>query len=435
MRSRSRRYPWESGWRWGRTENYRFPEDAISSSGDSTLWQQLVDCDSGELGHNTSHLLSSYRTARHDLHLPALAALSPFMRGPYPTLRPLPLGLRHSDTSVPGIMQDIGSLHVANLVAGDILTSGDESSRPPTALDGVGTPRESSVMLKPRYLSLNGSGLEVPWILTPQSPLQPEPNRPPPLPPPRPLNSMTPLSGNGWKERLERSSVKPAESPDTFPRTIERWRDSLRNNVANALGMFASTTLGPARPGLRTYDMGDPSAEVAHASSMMSAFSKSWALQETREDADTMHIRGARNAEPIAPSSHSTTTGITRLMRGTLSRTSTSLRLEPPPMPCESLVPPRLPHLPPLPQLPRTNAARSKSTKGQHGSRRLGQVGRCLSSAASSATSVGSDMSRSSGGVSIARWVRLSEKEEAARHALRQRRLQSVSLHVRDPFI
>jgi hypothetical protein len=44
--------------------------------------------------------------------------------------------------------------------------------------------------------------------------------------------------------------------------------------------------------------------------------------------------------------------------------------------------------------------------------------------AASEATSVGSDMSRAS---LVARWARLSEKEEAARRALRQRRLQSVN--------
>jgi hypothetical protein len=345
MRSRKRRHPWESGWRRGRsgTESYKFPEDAISSFGDSTsLWQQLVDRDVGELRRSTSNLLSSYRTAGHRLHLPAPAALNPFMRRPYLTVRPLPLELRHSDTSVPGVMQDIGSLRVANLVSGDMLTSGDESSRPPTALDDVGTPRESSVMLKPRYLSLNGSGLDVPWILTPQSPLQPKANRPPPLPPPRPLNLrlITPLSGNRWKDRLERSSQKPIKSPD---------------------------------------------------------------------------------------SPHSITTGVTRRTGRSLLPTPTRLCQVRSAPPRESLVPPRLPHLPPLPQVPHTNATRSKSTKGQHGSRRLRQLVRGSSSSGSSAMSVGSDMSRSSGGASMARWARLSEREEAARHALRRRRLQSVS--------
>ncbi|KAH9028081.1 hypothetical protein EDB85DRAFT_2148107 [Lactarius pseudohatsudake] len=427
MRSRARRHPWDSGWRWGRTESYKFPEDAISSSGDSTyLWQQsAVD----GLRRSTSDLLSSYRTASHDLHLPAPAAFSPFTRGPYPTVRPLPLKLRHSDTSVPGAMQDIGSLHVANLVAGDIHTSGDESSRPPTALDDVGTPRESSLMSKPRYLSLNGSGLDVPWILT-QSPLQPEPNRPPPLPPPRPLNLITPLSGNRWKERLERSSGKPAESPDTIPGAVEAWRDSLRNNIANALGMFASTTLAPpARPGSSTYDMGYYNAEVARGASTMSVTSKPWTLEETREGAGIVHIlRGVPNGARIAPSLHSVTTNVTRRTGRSLPPTPTSLclvRRSPPPR--GSLVPPRLPHLPPLPQVPRTNGARSKSTKGQHGSRRVRRLVRGSSSSASSATSVGSDMSRSSGGALVARWARLSEKEEEARHALRQRRLQSVS--------
>jgi hypothetical protein len=419
MRSRSRRRPWESGWRWGRTENC--PEDAISSSGDSTaLWQQLAESDSGELRRSTSHLLSSYRKANHDLHLPAPAALSPFMRGPYPTLRPLPLGMRHSDTSVPGVMQDIGSLRVANLVAGDILTSGDESSRPPTALDDVGTPRESSVMPKPRYLGLNGSGLDVPWILIPQSPLQPEPSRPPPRPPPRPLKMRTPLSGNRWKERVDRSSARPTEPRET-------WQDSLRNNIVNALGMFTTVTLAPAHdPGSSTYDTGSHNPEVAHAASPMSTVSKPWTLEETREGAGIVHIRGERNAAHIAPSMYSITTGVSRSRtRGSLPQTLTSFRQERLPLPLASLVPPCLPHLPPMPEIPRTNVARSKSTKGQHGSRRLRQLGRGLSSA-SSATSVGSDMSRSSGGVSMARWSRLSEKEEAARHALRRRRLQSV---------
>ena len=420
MRSRSRRRPWESGRRWGRTENDH--EDAISSSGDSAaLWQQLDDYGSGELRRSTSHLLSSYRKTSYDLHLPAPAALSPFMRGPYPTLRPLPLGLRHSDTSVPGVMQDIGSLRVANLVAGDILTSGDESSRPPTALDDVGTPRESGVLPKPRYLGLNGSGLEVPWILTPQSPRQPEPNRPPPLPPPRPRNLRSPLGGNRWKERVDRSSAKPPE-----PRAIETWQDSLRSNIANALGMFTTMTLATAHPGPSTYDSGRDDSKVVYAASPMSTTSKPWTLEETREGAGIVHIRGAPNAAVGTPSLHGTAGISNRRTRGSVPQIPTNFRKEPPPLPLASLVPPCLPHIPTIPEIPRTRAARSKSTKGQHGSRRLRLLGRGFSSSASSATSVGSDMSRSSGGASTARWSRLSEKEEAARHALRQRRLQSI---------
>lgn len=431
MRSRTRRHGiLESGWRWGPTESYKFPDDTISSSGDSaSLWQQLVDRDAGELRRSTSNLLSSYRTASHDLHFPAPAALSRFARGPYLTVRPLPLEMRHSDTSVPGVMQDIGSLHVANLVAGDILTSGDESSRSPTALDDIGTPRKLSMMLKPRYLGLNGSGLDVPWLLTPQNLLQPEPNRPPPRPPPPPLNLITPLSGNRRKERLKRSAAKLTESPDTSPGAVETWRDSLRNNIANAMGMFRATALvPPVRPGSNMYDMRDPNAEVARAASTVSASSKPWTLEETHEGAGVVHIRGVPNTAPTALSPHSATPGVTRRTgRSLLPTPTSSLCRERSPPPRGSLVPPRLPHLPPLPHVPRTNAARSKSTKGQHGSRRLRQLVRGLSSSASSATSVGSDMSRSSGGASMARWARLSEKEEAARHALRQRRLQSVS--------
>jgi hypothetical protein len=86
-------------------------------------------------------------------------ALSLFAHGPYPIMRPLPRELHRLDTSVPGLTQDVGALHVANLVVGDILTSGDQSSRLPTALDVVvGTAREDCAVFKPCYLSLNGSG-------------------------------------------------------------------------------------------------------------------------------------------------------------------------------------------------------------------------------------------------------------------------------------
>ncbi|KAH9993424.1 hypothetical protein BJV77DRAFT_1067282 [Russula vinacea] len=226
----------------GRVESYKFPEDAISSSGPSeSWWQPHGDRDVGEPRRSTSHLLPSSHgtsTGLRELQLPAMVAMSPFTHGPYPTVRPLPLELRLSDTSVPGLMQDVGgSLRVANLVAGDILTSGDESSRPPTALDDVGTPRESSAMFKPRYLSLNGSGLDVPWIQTPPAEPELEPNRPGMLTDPTtpPLNN-----NNRWKERLERSSAKPAESQDPPSGTIEGWRDSLRNNIASAFGALSS---------------------------------------------------------------------------------------------------------------------------------------------------------------------------------------------------
>ena len=92
------------------------------------------------------------------------------------TVGPLPLELRLSDTSIPGLVQDVGLLHVANLVAGDIVTSGDKSSRPPMALDDVGMPCKSSLMLKLHYLSLNGSGLNVPWIQVPLAERKPKPS-------------------------------------------------------------------------------------------------------------------------------------------------------------------------------------------------------------------------------------------------------------------
>jgi hypothetical protein len=454
VRKRTHRRPWESRWPWRRrAESYSFPEDAISSSGPSeSWWQPHGDRDVGEPRRSTSRLLSPSpgiltSTGQRELQLPALAAVSPFTHGPYPTVRPLPLELRLSDTSVPGLMQDVGgSLRVANLVAGDILTSGDESSRPPTALDDVGTPRESSAMLKPRYLSLNGSGLDVPWVQTPPAGQKPEPEIGPKhegvL-----MDPTTRLNNNRWKERLERSSVGPADSQDLPQGTIEGWRDSLRNNIASAFGVFTSAPPAPVRTrGVIAYDWQQTATTtttttttpaVGRAPSTTSATSKPWTLEETRDGAGIVHIRGA--PDPSMASSSSSSSPSRSNGGRALPPTPSSLPSLPP---SASLIPPVLPHLPPMPQVPRTStcASRSTSTRREHGSRRRRVQGqgqgrprswvRRSESSASEATSVGSDMSRSSasGATAVARWMRLSEKEEAARQALRQRRRrQSIS--------
>jgi hypothetical protein len=441
VRKRTHRRPWESRWPWGRrAESYKFPEDAISSSGPfESWWQPHGDRDVGEPRRSSSHLLPTSRetsTGLRELQLPAMVAMSPFSHGPYPTVRPLPLELRLSDTSVPGLMQDVGgSLRVANLVAGDILTSGDESSRPPTALDDVGTPREFSAMFKPRYLSLNGSGLDVPWIQIP--PAEPELQPELELRPSGMLMDQTPpLNNNRWKERLERP--KPAESQDPPSGTIEGWRDSLRNNFSSAFGVLSSTTPAPARTRVTTYDWQHTAATtpaVARAMSVASTTSKPWTLEETRDGAGIVHIRGVPDSNAALFSSSSSS-----LSNGGRALPPTPEGLLRPQPPHASLIPPVLPHLlPPMPHVPRssTSVPRTSSTKGEHGSRRRRAQGqgrprswvRRSGSSASEATSVGSDMSRSSmsGATAVMRWMRLSEKEEAARRALRQRRrMQSI---------
>ena len=443
MRKRTYRRPWESRWLWRRrAESYSFPEDSISSSGPSeSWWQPHGDRDVGEPRRSTSHLLSSSRLTasspgQRELQLPALAAVSPFTHGPYPTVRPLPLELRLSDTSVPGLMQDVGgSLHVANLVAGDILTSGDESSRPPTALDDVGTPRESRAMFKPRYLSLNGSGLDVPWVQTPVDDQEPRPETGPKREGVH-MDPTTSQSNNRWKERLERSSARPADAQDPTQGTIDSWRDSLRNNIANAFGVITSGVPAPVRTRVMEYNWQETATTtttpaVGRAPSTTSANSKPWTLEETRDGAGIVHIRGVPDPTMASSSSSSSRSNGGRALPPTPSA-------HPSAPPSASLIPPVLPHLPPMPQVPRTStsASRSTSTKRVHGSRRRRAQGqereqgrprswvRRSESSASEATSVGSDMSRSStsGATAVVRWMRLSEKEEAARQALRQRR-------------
>ncbi|KAH9957815.1 hypothetical protein BC827DRAFT_1223402 [Russula dissimulans] len=436
VRKRTGKRPWESSWRWGRTEDYTFPEDSLSS-GTSTFWfKSQGSRDMWEPRRSTSTLLSSHGTSTRELQLPAMVAVSSFTHGPYPTVRPLPLELRRTDTSVPGLMQDVGSLHVANLVPGDILTSGDESSRPPTALDDVGTPRESSLMFRPRYLSLNGSGLEVPWIQTPtaEPTLRPQQQEPEPEPKTGVGGTAPLMNHDRWKERLERSSVKPAEFQGPQPpssSTVEAWRDSLRNNIASALGVFSTSAVPAAvpsaRPSVYGYDWNHAVPAVARVPSTVSTTSRLWTLEETRDGAGIVHIRGVTDP---------TSSSIISLSRGRGSGASRALpppttpsggrRLPSPPLaPRASLIPPRLPHFPPIPEVPRSRTARTTSTKRQYGSCRRASVRRS-SSSASEATSVGSEMSRASGSTAVARWARLSEKEEAARRALRQRRLQST---------
>ena len=475
-----------------------FPEDAISSSGTSTSWWQPQSGDHDHVGEPrrsmsnlpSAGMSSSGTGSSHTNNMPHLlpanlSSMSPFAHGPYPTVRPLPLELRRSDTSVPGLVQDVGgSLRVANLVAGDILTSGDESSRPPTALDdnrdrdvAVGTPRESGAMFRPRYLSLNGSGgLDVPWIRTPPTEpgLESEPEREQEQESRRRprvgagAGATTPLDHHKWKERLERSSpgAKPAgTSQDSRPPLpaaqgmIEAWRDSLRNNIGSAFGVFASTSAAPVRPSVTAYDWQQQQQQhgtpVERALSTASTISKPWTLEETGNGAGIVHIRGVLN--PLAarrrPSSALSSSPSRSNSRPQPLPPTPSSALRSPSLlpPHASLVPPRLPHLPPIPSIPRTSAAtaRSTSTKRQYGSRRRrGRGGggggdggggggsrslvRCSSlSAASEATSVGSDMSRASRSTAVVvarwtRWARLSEKEEAARRALRQRRLRSI---------
>ncbi|KAI9463922.1 hypothetical protein F5148DRAFT_189808 [Russula earlei] len=433
VRKPTHRRPWESPWRWGRAESYKFPEDAITSGTSASWWKPQRD--GGESGLSTSNLLSSRGMSNRELQLPVAAAI-PFMHGPYPTVRPLPLELRHTDTSVPGLVQDVGSLHVANLVPGDILTSGDESSRPPTALDDIGTPREIGAMYKPRYLSLNGSGLDVPWIQTPPAEPTPVPVLAEPVSTPPFMGGTAPLNHNRWKERLERSSAMPTQSQEPPPSsTIEAWRESLRINLANALNVFTSTAPPPpvssSRPSVTAYNWNHGAPAVARAPSIASTSSKPWTLEETCDGAGIVHIRGVPNPFAACSSSHSSIPSSSHSSRSrALPPTPSSSCLRPPPPPRASLVPPRLPHLPPMPAVPRTSVGRSTSTKPQHGSRsrrRASFVRRSSSSAASEATSVGSDMSRAgSGSTAVARWARLSEKEEAARRALRQRHRRSI---------
>ena len=184
-------------------------------------------------------------------------------------------------------------------------------------------------------LNGSGSGLDVPWIQTP--PAEPEPG-PRPLGQAMLMHPTSSLNNSRWKERLKRSSAKPVEAQD--PPTIEGWRDSLRNNIANTFGVFTPPALA-ARPNVTTYDWqhsAAPTPAIARAVSIASsATSRPWTLEETHDGAGIVHIRGVLDPAPTL-SLHSSSRS-----NGSRALPPTPSSILPLPLPRASLMPPVLP--------------------------------------------------------------------------------------------
>ncbi|KII84237.1 hypothetical protein PLICRDRAFT_58027 [Plicaturopsis crispa FD-325 SS-3] len=147
--------------------------------------------------------------------------------GPYPNTRPLPSHLLQADFErAKSRTGALGRLSVANIMPGDV-SSGDESSRPGTGMlnvmndgfngampIGFGTPREASPGTRPRFWGLNGGdGLEVPWA-------------------PDHANEQTPAELPIPSSML--SNASPATKSAT-PAANEGWTSTLKNSLANAL--------------------------------------------------------------------------------------------------------------------------------------------------------------------------------------------------------
>ncbi|KAI0283816.1 hypothetical protein BC826DRAFT_1110008 [Russula brevipes] len=109
----------------------------------------------------------------------------------------------------------------------------------------------------------------------------------------------------------------------TMAGTIEAWRDSLQSNIVNALGVFTSAALAPAQatahPSITAYDWQQHPA-VERTPSSTSTSSKLWTLEETRDGADIVHIRGIPDPNTPPPPPHAV--AMTAVERCPVPRTS-----------------------------------------------------------------------------------------------------------------
>lgn len=79
---------------------------------------------------------------------------------PYLTTKPVHAYLGSAESLVPSF----GALRIKNLAPGDVHSSGDEMSRQASRVGcELGTPREEIPGSTPRFLGLDGMGLDVPW--------------------------------------------------------------------------------------------------------------------------------------------------------------------------------------------------------------------------------------------------------------------------------
>ena len=222
-------------------------------------------------------------------------------QSPYPTARPIPNHQDSSDSDIQSSAQSLGPLQVANLAPGDMATS-----RPGTAFgvttsqEYFGTPREPIPGSKPRFLALDGIGLDVPWA----------------------PDSNPPTGMNDDHVRHNRSSRVSTRSESSQNRRygelwMEGWTQSLRQNLVNAVdqvknnftsGSQTEDHLTPApRRIAQQRQSPDHSGWGEHlngrlvkrplkreitASSTSSQLSKSWTLEETGDGAGVVHFRG-----------------------------------------------------------------------------------------------------------------------------------------------
>ena len=224
----------------------------------------------------------------------------PLRNGPYPTTRPLPSHLTSANFSASGSADDHGSactlgpLQVANMMPGDASAA---TSRAGTAMgmssvnahvmtNEFGTPRENVPGSRPRFLGLDGQGLKVPWGRGGNWEHLP----------PLPMPGESPRGGpdtEGWTASLKMNLVNafnsvaanlpsagnsPGEEEDKLtPMPIRRGADRRELRGKDWVEFVGGELVG---------------LPLSRGSTVSSKVSKAWTLEETGDGAGVVHIRG-----------------------------------------------------------------------------------------------------------------------------------------------
>ncbi|KAF9461348.1 hypothetical protein BDZ94DRAFT_1323354 [Collybia nuda] len=294
-------------------------------------WEPRGDRDVGEPRRAESCMnapMSPYRqvTPTYDpfsdhMQYPRLADSAayplPAYNSPYMTTRGAPSHLSGTDFDTRGTVDDhdsistLGPLQVANMTPDD---TSAESSRAPTALGmntttsgDCGTPRQDMTGSRPRFLGLQGDGLQVPWTNPPTS------NSRPGLKNSRSWRSRKGSGGN-W-EHLPPLPMPGEPTREQDATDQDGWTAALKSNLMSAFNAVAvnlpsGPTMEEAQEGRLTPTPSRQAADRVRSGRRPSrewnefagspvgmgregtTSSNAWTLEDNGDGTGTVHFRG-----------------------------------------------------------------------------------------------------------------------------------------------
>ncbi|GBE86855.1 hypothetical protein SCP_1000970 [Sparassis crispa] len=223
---------------------------------------------------------------------PAHISLNTRLASPYPTVQ-----VRSANSSVPDLAPDLGMLQVANLMPGDVSSDG-EASRSNSVLGtdamflDYGTLYQPMTGDRPRFLGIDGGGLEVPW-----APLHPRRHR---------SNASYQSADASVTSENELGVLPfPGENEAQTGNETGSWAASIRSNVVNAFNAVVhgngddtkaadNLTVSPHRKNRSRTGRGPKSGVgiMSRGSSVHSIVSdtKEWTLEEKSDGTGVVHI-------------------------------------------------------------------------------------------------------------------------------------------------